>query len=156
MTYLIQGLEPDQFAGLFDLPEAALAARRARRVTADASHGFACRVSLCDADEGEALVLVNHVSHAVETPYRHAFAIYVRQAAREAARFVDQCPAVFEGRPMALRGFAADGMLHTARLALPGTADETIRAMLEDQAVAYIDAHNAAHGCFSARIVRHG
>ena len=41
-----------------------------------------------------------------------------------------------------------------ALLALPGQADTKIRELLADPAIAYIDAHNAAHGCFAARIDR--
>ena len=53
MTYMIRGLSPEPFAGLFDLDEAALDALNARRVTATADRGFPCRVSLEDAKTGE-------------------------------------------------------------------------------------------------------
>lgn len=155
MTYRITGLDPAEFAPLFALDDAALAARRAERTTARASRGFPCRVSLRDADEGDELVLLHYANHAVDTPYRNAFAIYVRKDAAEAAEYVDTTPPVFEGRPIALRGYTAGGMLADARLALPGEADSAIRALLEEEAIAYIDAHNAAHGCFSARVHRH-
>ena len=38
----------------------------------------------------------------------------------------------------------------------PGEADEAIRALLADPGIAYINAHNAAAGCFAARIERDG
>lgn len=155
MTYFIRGLDPQDFAPLFALDDDALASRRAVRTTARASRGFPCRVSLRDADEGDELLLLHHVNHAVDTPYRHAFAIYVRKDAAEAAQYVDTCPPVFEGRPIALRGFSAAGMLVDARLAQPGETDAAIRALLQDGTIAYIDAHNAAHGCFAARVNRH-
>ena len=155
MTYRIAGLDPAPFNPLFALDEEALAARLARRVVAPASQGFPCRISLRDAAEGEELVLLNYTSHDVDTPYRNAFAIYVRKDATEAAEYIDTCPPVFEGRPIALRGFDGDGMLADARLALPGGADAAIRSLLENDAIAYIDAHNAAHGCFAARVERH-
>ena len=154
MTYRIAGLDPTAFARFFAMGEAELASHLALRKVAAASSGFPCRVSLRDAEEGEELLLVNYANHAVETPYRNAFAIFVRKGA-ERAEYVDSCPPVFEGRPIALRGYDGDGMLATARLALPGQADSLIRDMLEDPAIAHIDAHNAAHGCFSARVERH-
>ena len=155
MTYRITGLEPSRFADLFALDDAALAARSARRVTAAASRGYPCRVSLEDAEEGESLILLHHTSHDVATPYRSAYAIYVRKAASEPARYVDECPPVFAGRPLGLRGFDTEGNLADARLALPGEADLRIRELLDNPAIAYIHAHNAAHGCFAARIDRH-
>lgn len=156
MTYSIRGLDPQQFAPFFAMSGEELASRRALRTRAKASAGFPCRVSLRDADEGEELLLVNYENHATQTPYRNAFAIFVRKDAEAPARFVDTVPPVFEGRPIALRGYDANGMLASARLALPGEVDRIIRELLEDGTIAYIDAHNAAHGCFSARIERHG
>jgi hypothetical protein len=155
MTYSIHGLDPASFAPLFALHEAELATRGAMRVTATASFGFPCRVSLEDAREGEGLILLHHVSHDVATPYRSAYAIYVREGVGRAGPWIDATPPVFEGRSIALRGFGADGLLRDAKLALPGRADSAIRALFDDAGIAYIDAHNAAHGCFSARIERH-
>lgn len=154
MTYAITGLDPAQFAPLFTLSDVELAERRARRVTASADRGFPCRISLEDARSGDELILLHHTSHAVDTPYRSAYAIYVRKDAPP-ARFVDCLPPVFEGRPLGLRGFDADGVLRDARLALPGEAESKIAELLANSAIAYIDAHNAAHGCFAARIERH-
>lgn len=153
MTYSIQGLSPEPFAPLFAMGDSELAALNARRITATADRGFPCRVSLEDAKAGEALILLHHTSHDVETPYRSAYAIYVRPGV-EAATYRDELPPVFEGRALALRAFAADGMLQTARLAGPGEADGAIRDLFADDAIAYIDAHNAAYGCFAARIER--
>jgi hypothetical protein len=156
MAYRITGLDPALFLPLFALGAEELAARRAARVVADADRGFPCRVTLEDARAGEALVLVNYLSHDAETPYRTAHAIYVREGARRAADYIDSTPPVFDGRPLSLRGFGADGMLKAASLTAPGETDHAIRAMLADERIACIHAHNAAQGCFAARIERHG
>ena len=100
------------------------------------------------------LILFNHVSHDVATPFRAAHAVYVREEARAPAAYVDETPPVFEGRVLSLRGFDGEGMLQEALLALPGEADAKIRALLERPEIAEIHAHNAAPGCFAARIVR--
>jgi hypothetical protein len=154
MTYKISGLDPSNFAHLIGRSDEHLAAHKAVRVTAQADRGFPCRVSLEDAKAGETLILLNHVSHDVGTPYRSAYAIYIRENADQAAAFEDRTPPVFEGRPLGLRGFGADGNLRNALLALPGEADARIRELFADPEIAYIDAHNAAHGCFSARVER--
>jgi len=153
MTYIIRGLDAEAFAPLFDLDEAGLAAIDARCVTATADRGFPCRISLDDAKAGEELILLHHTSHDVATPYRSAYAIYVRPDVT-AAIYRDRTPPVFEGRPLALRAFDAAGMLQTAQLAGPGEADGAIRDLFADEGISYIDAHNAAHGCFAARIER--
>lgn len=153
MTYRITGLSPETFAPLFALDDAALTSRNAERVTATSKPGFPCRISLDDAEPGEVVILLHHVSHDVATPYRSAYAIYVRQGV-ETADYVDAIPPVLAGRPIALRGFDASGRLKSASLAAPGQADEAIRALFESQVIVYIHAHNAAHGCFAARVDR--
>lgn len=154
MTYRIEGLAREAYAGLLGLGDAELAERNARRVTATSRPGFPCRATLEDAEPGESLILFNHVSHDVPTPFRSAYAVYVRETARDAACYVDRPAPVFTGRALGLRGFDSEGMLRGALLALPGEADSNIRALLERPEIETIHAHNAAAGCFAAKIVR--
>ena len=154
MTYRIEGLPRDAYAGLLGLTDAELATRGARRVAADSRPGFPCRVTLEDAEPGESLILFNHVSHDVPTPFRSAYAIYVRETAAEPACYVDEPPPVFAGRALGLRGFDGEGMLRGALLALPGEADGKIRALFDRPEIETIHAHNATRGCFAARIER--
>ncbi|KHK92007.1 DUF1203 domain-containing protein [Novosphingobium malaysiense] len=156
MTYRIAGLSRETFARYFAMTTAELARSGARRVTADADRGFPCRVSLEDARRGESLILLNFVSHDVANPYRTAYAIYVREAAREPEAWVDRLPPVFAGRPLSLRGFDLAGDLVCARLTMPGETEQGIRDLFADRRIACIHAHNAAYGCFAARIERHG
>ena len=155
MTYLIKGLPRASFAELFALDDAELAARGARRVKADSDFGYPCRVSLEDAAEGETLILLNHVSHDVDGPYRAAHAILVREHAEEADAYVECIPPVFAGRTLSLRGFDAGGDLIASKVSPPGGHDQAIRELLADPQIDHIDAHNAGHGCFSARIDRY-
>lgn len=154
MTYRIAGLSPAPFAALIGADDARLAQAGAVRVVATADKGFPCRITLADAKQGESLILINHTSHDVATPYRSTYAIYIRETADTPAAFIDETPPVFAGRPLGLRAFGEDGMLRTAALALPGEADAKIRALFDSPEIAYIDAHNAAHGCFAARVER--
>lgn len=154
MAYRIVGLSPEPFQPLFSLSDAELAARGARRVTADSKPGFSCRITLEDAEPGETLILLNHVSHDAPTPYRAAHAIFVREGATEAARYVDEVPPLLQRRTLSLRGFDAEGMMQDARLALPGEAEGQILALLDQPGIVAIHAHNAIRGCFAARIER--
>lgn len=147
MTYQITGISPDHAANVAD-------AATALRVTATSKPGFPCRVTLEDAEPGEEMLLFNFFSHDVTSPYRSCYAIYVRSGATTAACYTDAVPPVFAGRPLGMRAFGSDAMLKTARLAQPDDADETIRQLFELDEVAYIDVHNAAHGCFVARVER--
>ncbi len=147
MTYQITGIDPKKLKNVANAPGTV-------RVRATGTPGFPCRVTLEDAEPGEELLLFNHVSHDVDSPYRSSYAIYARPGAKVAARYRDAIPPIFAGRPLGMRAFGIDAMLKTARLAMPGEADSMIRQLFELEDVAYIDVHNAAHGCFAARVER--
>jgi len=151
MTYRITGLDPASFRPLFALSDEELETRGMKRM-AVTNDGFPCRVSLVDRPIGEQVILLNHVSHDVANPYRASHAIFVADADR--AEFVDEVPPVFAPRVLSLRAFDNDGMMVDALITRPGEADSGIRKLFENPEIAYIHAHNAARGCFSARIER--
>lgn len=153
MTYSISGLDPSPYAHLNGLSDAQLAKHGAVRMIADASPGYPCRVTLDDAAPGEALLLVNHVSH-VGGPYHASHAIFVGEDAAQAAHYVDRVPPALDRRVLSVRAFDADGMMTDAALVQPGEADAMIRRMLGDPTVDHLDAHNATRGCFAARVER--
>jgi hypothetical protein len=149
MAYRIAGLDPAAFADTD-----ALIAGGAIRVEATHRPGFPCRITLEDAVPGEGLLLLNYVSHDVPTPFRSAYAIYVREAAERSSSYHDTPPPFLAHRTLGLRGFDGAGMLKDARVAGPGEADQAIRALFEGADIAYVDIHNAGAGCFLARAER--
>ena len=154
MTFVIRGLDPAEFRPLFALTDDALAARGVIARTADKKPGFPCRISLEDAAPGERVLLLNYECHKAATPYRSAYAIYVRDAVA-AAEFRDRLPPVMEHRPIALRIFDSDGMLIGADLGRNGEETKArIEAIFAGADAAYIHAHNAMHGCFAAAVFR--
>ena len=154
MTYKITGLEPAQFAHLIGLNDEELATHGVARMTADAKPNFPCRITLDDAEVGETLLLVNHVSHEGNNPYRASNAIFVSEGATEPAVYEDEVPPALARRVLSLRAFDQNGMMADAALVQPGEADAAIRRLLANVAVDHIDAHNATRGCFAARIER--
>lgn len=154
MAYTITGLPVQEFRPLFGLSEAELGGRGVIRRTATAKPGFPCRVTLRDAEVGDTLLLLNHESHDVASPYRSSYAIYVNESAEETEQFENALPPVLLGRPIALRIFDSAGMLIAADLASDAGVDAAIRRAFQVEEAAYIHAHNAAHGCFAACIRR--
>ena len=156
MTFQIKALSPEPFRELFALDDAALAARRARSVIADARPGFPCRVSLRDADIGERLILVHFAHLNKASPYAASHAIYVREDAQQAMPEVGEIPALFETRLLSIRSFDDDAMMLGADV-VPGTAlKDALLEAFTDGATEFVDIHNAKPGCFAARAVRAG
>lgn len=155
MSFTITGLDPNEFAPLFAMSDDELAERGVIRKTATSMPGFPCRVTLEDAEPGETVLLLNYESHKASSPYRSAYAIFVRDGALAAARYDGDIPPVFKGRPLAMRIFNDKGLLIGADLIPPnGDVKHWIEAAFAQPEAAYIHAHNAAHGCFAAEIRR--
>ena len=154
MTYAISGIEPTQFAHLVGLSDEELATHGAVRMVASGQPTFPCRIQLDDAKAGESLLLVNHVSHDGNNPFRASHAIFVSESAIGAASFEDEIPPALNRRILSLRAFDRQGMMIDAALVQPGEADPVIRRMLADEAVDHVDAHTAIRGCFLARADR--
>jgi len=154
MSFQVIPLPRDIFAPLFDLPDGALAARRAVRVRADAKPGFPCRISLADAEPGDELLLVNFEHQAADSPYRSSHAVYVRPHAAEARLPPDVLPPYFAGRTISLRAFDRDGMIVGAELSDGDRAATAIETLLAAPGAVYLHAHFAKYGCYACRIDR--
>jgi hypothetical protein len=153
MTYPITGLDPAPYQSLFALNDEALAARGIVRMMVTDNPCFPCRITLDEAPLGQAVLLLNHVSLCGDGPYRASHAIFVSAADRP-GDYGDAIPPVFVHRVLSLRGFDDAGMMVDALLIQPGEVEAGILTLFADPAIAYIHAHNATHGCFSARIDR--
>lgn len=118
--------------------------------------GFPCRIRLDDAERGETMLLVNHVSLDAANPYRASHAIFVTEGAEQRAEYVDSIPPALDRRVLSLRAFDASDMMAHAVLTEPGMADAAIRRLFANAETAYIHAHNAVRGCFAAKVERFG
>jgi hypothetical protein len=154
MSFRIRGLPAEQFAGLFDLADGELAARGAVRKIADArTPGYPCRVSLTDSQAGDELVLLNYEHHAVPSPYRMRFAIYVRRG-EETYDKVDEVPKQLRLRQLAVRGFDGNAMMRGWELVDGRELEPAIERLFADPSVAYSHIHFAAPGCYAAHVDR--
>jgi hypothetical protein len=152
MHFRIQGLPADQFAPLFSMSDAELAKRGAvRRIADDRGRGYPCRVSLTDSTPGDELILVNYEHHAVASPYRMRFAIYVRPGEQQYDA-VDEVPDYLRGRTLAARAFDDNGMMVGWELAEGDALEGTIEKLLSQPRAVYLHIHFAAPGCYAARI----
>ena len=154
MSFRIMGLPADQFAPLFALSDAELAGRGAVRQIADGrAPGYPCRVSLTDSQQGDELLLVNYEHHAVDSPYRMRFAIYVRRGEERYDR-IDEVPEQLRVRTLAVRAYDADAMLVGWELVEGRDLEGAIEKLLANPRATYLHIHFAAPGCYAARVER--
>lgn len=154
MGYRVTGLSADPFKHLYGQSDAALKARGVLRRRADHTTAYTDRIEMRDARPGETVLLLNHVSHPADTPYRASHAIYILEGATETFESQNCLPDILSRYPQSLRAFDADGMLVDARLASGGDVEVAIGALFGNPDAAYILTHNAAQGCYAGRIDR--
>jgi hypothetical protein len=154
MSFRIQGLPADQFAPLFALSNEELAGRGAvRRIADGRKPGSPCRVSLTDAKPGDELILVNYEHHAVDSPYRMRFAIYVRKG-EETYDAVDEVPEQLRLRKLAVRAWDADAMMVGHELVDGRELESAIDRLFADPQAKYLHVHFASPGCYAAKVER--
>lgn len=154
MDFQINALPIDNVSHLFGLSDEALAAQSARRVIADSSPGYPCRISLRDAEMNEPLILFNYTHHDYDTPYRASHAVFVIEHATQAFPKKNHIPDVLRRRLLSVRGFNISQDMVDADV-VDGTGIESaIEQLFANADIAFIHVHNAKQGCYAARIDR--
>jgi hypothetical protein len=154
MRFRIQGLPAIEFAPLFSMSDAELAGHNAvRRIADNRERGYPCRVSLTDSKPGDELILVNYEHHAVASPYRMRFAIYVRPGEKQFDA-VDEVPNYLRGRTLAARAYDEFGMMVGWELVEGDSLEGAIEKLLAEARASYLHIHFAAPGCYAARVER--
>ncbi|HUZ31179.1 MAG TPA: DUF1203 domain-containing protein [Xanthobacteraceae bacterium] len=151
MHFRIRGLPAEDFAPLFALSDEELKERDAVRRIADGPRP--CRISLTDAKSGDELILVNYEHHAVTSPYRMRFAIYVR-AGEQTFDAIDAVPEQLRARTLALRAFDADAMMIAWEVIEGTELEQAIARQFADRRAVYLHVRFAAPGCYAARVER--
>jgi hypothetical protein len=151
MSFRISGLPAESFDHLFALSDAELAAHGAVRRSAPGA--VPCRISLTDAVPGEEVILTNYEHHAVHSPYRMRFAIYVRKG-ETTYDAVDAIPEQLRKRTLAARSFDEYGMMIDRELVEGAELEGAIARLFAEPRAAYLHLHYAAPGCYAARVDR--
>lgn len=156
MAYRIEALPLEPFVRFLHMDDQALAAVGGRRMVADTPNSAPCRVSLVDAEPGEALILVSHehLPHP-NSPYRQGGPVFVREAATHAAPVIDAVPDMVARRLLSVRAFDAEAMMLDADVVQGADLDALLRDWLAKDGVEQVQIHTARRGCYLARALRH-
>lgn len=154
MTFQITPLNANDFAHLFDLSDAELAAQNACRQIVTATPGTPCRVSMQDAKVGETVILCNFEHQPEQSPYRASHAIFVREHAPQARIAVDEVPEVIRSRLVSLRYFDQNHMMIDADVVQGESVATALTDAFDNAEIAYAHIHNAKPGCFAASVKR--
>lgn len=148
-TFRLAGIDHAPFEPLFRLSDDELSARQAVRVRANAQPGYPCRVSLCDAEVGEELLLLPYEHQPARSPYRAGGPIYVRRDATRRILEPGEMPTYVTRRMISVRAYDSADLMIDAQVCDGRDVADVLHGLLENRAVAYLHLHNAARGCFS-------
>ncbi len=154
MDYEITSLELSNFRHLFGLDEQALTASSVQRMTVTDKPGFPCRVTLEDAEIGESVLLMNYEHQSAPSPYRSAHALFVREEATKSASYENEVPELLKIRQLSVRSFDSFGMMVDADTCDGKDLELLIERLFADTSADYLHVHNAARGCYLARVNR--
>ena len=154
MNYILQGLEPARFAPLFDLDDAALAARDMRWMTVDQPVGFPCRLTLEDAPVGERVLLLPWMHQEGRSPYRASGPIFVRPGVTERRRVANELLPYLTRRLLSVRAYDATDDMVDAEVVEGAAAVPLIERFLARDDVSYLHLHFARRGCYACRVDR--
>jgi hypothetical protein len=129
--------------------------------------GYPCRQCLRDAAVGEAVVLVSFdpfgpagsgpscpAPGSPATPYQTTSPIFLHRRDCETERDTSALPAQLASRQLSVRAFDAGEMMVDAAVTDGVELIAVATAMFEHAAVDHIHVHNAAPGCWAARLER--
>jgi hypothetical protein len=86
MPFQITGLDASPFRRFYGLSDEELHSLGVKRFIADKKPGFPDRIELRDAEQGEAVLLLNYLHQPADTPYKASHAIFVREWAETPPR----------------------------------------------------------------------
>ncbi|APX12547.1 DUF1203 domain-containing protein [Tateyamaria omphalii] len=154
MNFQIKPLQRSDFAHLFELTDAELAAQHACRQIVSSKPGTPCRVSMQDAEVGETVILFNYEHQPEDSPYKASHAVFIRERAEQANLAINEVPDVIRSRLMSMRYFDKSHMMIDADVVSGDRVAEELSKALENDEIAYVHLHNAKPGCFAASVYR--
>ena len=154
MDFQISALSFDQFSHLFGQDEVSLGRQGIQRIIVDSNPGYPCRVSLKDAEIGEAVLLMNYEHQSLPTPYRSNHAIFVREIATQAVPDKNEVPELFRHRLLSVRAFDSSGMMIDADVIDGESIEILIQRLLKNSSANFLHIHNAKPGCYAALVER--
>lgn len=152
--FRVKAIEKDALPDPATLSEAERERLHAVWVTADTRPGYPCRVSLVEADVGERVLLLPFEHHGVDSPYRAAGPVFVREQAVTAELGINEIPEILKERLLSIRAYDRRGFMVHAEVFQGRGLENVLHRQFLNEAVEYLHIHNANPGCFNCSVHR--
>ncbi len=153
-TWYLGGIDHRPFLHLFEMSDSALAALGIQRRWAGANGGHPCRISLSDPAPGSELpccpTSTCRCIRRTAPPAR-----FVQRGVTRCVLPPGEVPQYVQRRMISMRAYDHAALMCGAQVCA-GTEVAPSDALFADPSVAFVQLHNAAHGCFSCQADRVG
>jgi len=153
-SFVVKALQKEELSIFSKLSDRELANRSAHWIRADTNPGYPCRVSLVDAEVGERVLAFSFCHHDVNSPYRSAGPIFIREKAETARLKINHIPKMLRHRLLSLRAYGSDNMMIGAEVLEGVDLEDGIDRLFESDKVEFLHIHNANPGCFNCAVYR--
>jgi hypothetical protein len=144
---------PFAISGISQVAADELRARGGITYIADSKPGYPCRQCLRDAEIGEEMILVSYDPFEQSSPYRCASPIFIHRSTCSPFA-AGGLPEQLTSRKLSVRGFDGAAMMQDAGLVDGSELQIAIDTLFADPVIEYLHVHNAARGCWAARVDR--
>ncbi len=154
IPFQINSLDKGLFTKYFQMTSDELAAEGAYLFESDQSPCYPCRVSLTDAAIGETVLAVSFRHLSVNSPYCASGPIFVRKDSIAVTPEVNEIPPMLQHRLLSVRGYSDQDRMIEAQTVEGKMLRDTLVQQFRNDAVRYIQLHNAGAGCFNCTVTR--
>jgi len=99
---------------------------------------------------------LSHVHLPLHSPYHASGPIFVQRGVTRCVLPPGEVPAYVQRRTISLRAYDQAALMLAAEISAGTDVAARLDALFADPAVAFVQLHNAAHGCFSCQADRVG
>ncbi|HEL3180384.1 TPA: DUF1203 domain-containing protein [Stenotrophomonas maltophilia] len=153
-AWYLGGLDHRPFQHLFEKNDTALATLGIQRRWAGDGGGHPCRISLSDPPSGSELLLLSHVHLPLHSPYHASGPIFVQRGVTRCVLPPGVVPSYVQRRMISVRAYDRSALMLGARVCAGSEVAAQLDVLFANAAVAFVQLHNAAHGCFSCQADR--
>lgn len=152
-AFKITGIEK-HYNELFKLTQEELLKQGAVRMIADEKPGYPCRISLEDAEIGEAVILFPYKHHHTNSPYQASGPVFIRKNAKKSELGINEIPKMLLHRLLSLRIYNDQGMMTDAKTIDGKYLKDEIETIFSRESASYIQIHNSGPGCYNCQVNR--
>lgn len=153
-NFQMKAIDQSAVNHFFALSDEQLEAIDAVRMTVDQELSYPCRVSLQDAKPGEEVILFSFDHLDEKSPFKAKSPVFVRKDALTAQPKVNEIPLMLRHRLLSVRAFDEKAMIQDSKTVKGSLLEDAMQELLSNEKVAYLQIHNAGHGCYNCHVDR--